>query len=64
MPPSANAACCPGSNTVDPDANDVLGGVAGIPLPVTLGGTMAYKYVKGRKEANKISEFINYGKEK
>ena len=52
-------------NLVVPIVTDLgASAMAGIPLPVTLGGTMAYKYVKGRKEANKISEFINYGKEK
>ena len=52
-------------NLVIPIVTDLgTSAMAGVPLPVTLGGTMAYKYVKGRKEANKISEFINYGKEK
>ena len=52
-------------NLVVPIVTDLgASAMAGVPLPVTLGGTMAYKYVKGRKEANKISEFINYGKEK
>ena len=52
-------------NLVVPIVTDLgASAMAGVPLPVTLGGTMAYKYVKGRKEANKINEFINYGKEK
>ena len=52
-------------NLVVPIVTDLgASAMAGVPLPVTLGGTMAYKYVKGRKEANKINEFLNYGKDK
>ena len=52
-------------NLVVPIVTDLgASAMAGVPLPVTLGGTMAYKYVKGRKEATKISEFLNYGKDK
>ena len=52
-------------NLVVPIVTDLgASAMAGVPLPVTLGGTMAYKYVKGRKEVNKISEFLNYGKDK
>jgi hypothetical protein len=52
-------------NMIMPIVTDLgASAMAGVPLPVTLGGTMAYKYVKGKKEANKINEFINYGKEK
>ena len=52
-------------NLVVPIVTDLgASAMAGIPLPVTLGGTMAYKYVKGRKEATKINEFLNYGKDK
>ena len=38
--------------------------MAGFPMPVSLGGTIAYKYLKGQKEATKINEFLNYGKDK
>lgn len=52
-------------NMIMPIVTDLgASAMAGVPLPVTIGGTMAYKYVKGKKEANKISEFINYGKDK
>ena len=52
-------------NLVVPIVTDLgASAMAGVPLPVTLGGTMAYKYVKGRKEANKVNEFLNYGKDK
>jgi isopentenyl phosphate kinase len=52
-------------NLVVPIVTDLgASAMAGVPLPVTLGGTMAYKYVKGRKEATKINEFLNYGKDK
>ena len=37
--------------------------LAGFPAPVTTIGTMIYKSQKNKKELNKISEFINYGKE-
>jgi len=52
-------------NLVVPIVTDLgASAMAGVPLPVTLGGTMAYKYVKGRKEATKVNEFLNYGKDK
>lgn len=38
--------------------------MTGVPLPVTIGGTLGYKYLKNQKELNRINEFINYGKEK
>lgn len=37
--------------------------LAGFPAPVTTVGTMLYKNRKNKQELNKISEFINYGKE-
>jgi hypothetical protein len=37
--------------------------IAGVPAPVTTVGTLLYKHQKNKKELNKISEFINYGKE-
>ena len=52
-------------NLIMPIVTDLgASAMAGVPLPITLGGTMAYKYVKGRKEANKVNEFLNYGKDK
>ena len=38
--------------------------LAGVPAPVTTVGTLIYKHQKNKKELNKISEFINYGKDK
>lgn len=38
--------------------------IAGVPAPVTTVGTLLYKHRKNKQELNKISEFINYGKEK
>jgi len=38
--------------------------LTGIPTPITTVGTLLYKHQKNKKELNKISEFINYGKEK
>lgn len=35
----------------------------GVPAPITTVGTLLYKHQKNKKELNKISEFINYGKE-
>jgi hypothetical protein len=37
--------------------------IAGVPAPVTTVGTLLYKNRKNKQELNKISEFINYGKE-
>jgi hypothetical protein len=37
--------------------------IAGVPAPVTTVGTLLYKSRKNKQELNKISEFINYGKE-
>lgn len=37
--------------------------IAGVPAPVTTVGTLLYKHRKNKQELNKISEFINYGKE-
>jgi hypothetical protein len=38
--------------------------LTGVPAPVTTVGTLLYKHRKNKQELNKISEFINYGKEK
>lgn len=38
--------------------------LTGIPTPITTVGTLLYKHQKNKKELNKISEFINYGKDK
>jgi hypothetical protein len=35
----------------------------GVPAPITTVGTLLYKHQKNKNELNKISEFINYGKE-
>jgi hypothetical protein len=52
-------------NLIMPVLTDLTASAAtGLPLPLTVGGTMAYKYVKGQKELNRVNEFINYGKEK
>lgn len=37
--------------------------IAGVPAPITTVGTLLYKNRKNKQELNKISEFINYGKE-
>ena len=37
--------------------------LTGVPAPITTVGTMLYKNRKNKQELNKISEFINYGKE-
>jgi hypothetical protein len=37
--------------------------LVGVPAPVTTVGTLLYKHRKNKQELNKISEFINYGKE-
>lgn len=37
--------------------------IAGVPAPITTVGTLLYKHRKNKQELNKISEFINYGKE-
>jgi len=37
--------------------------LTGVPAPITTVGTMLYKNRQNKQELNKISEFINYGKE-
>lgn len=37
---------------------------AGVPLPILMAGREVYKYQKGKKQMNKIRDFLNYGQQK
>jgi hypothetical protein len=41
----------------------IQGATTGIPIPIAMIGKQIYKNQKTKNQLNKISDFVNYGKE-